>query len=66
MSKTTCPRCGQQATVTFTRRGTERIHTHKRPGGTRCVSRAQEPAPGGLDNIDEDGSPLDADNDPDA
>ena len=95
--KTTCPRCGQQATVTFSRRGTERIHTHKRADGTRCTSswadkqgdaratgskpspERQSVSPGGGSpragrdtsfdcdryDEDEDGSPLDGDNDPD-
>ena len=35
-AKITCPRCGQPATVTYSRRGTERIHTHKRADGNRC------------------------------
>jgi hypothetical protein len=62
-SKITCPRCGQPATVTFSRRGTERIHTHKNANGERCRGGWSA---GRNDNIDEDGSPLDADNDPDA
>lgn len=67
--KTTCPRCGQQATVTFTRRGTERIHTHKRADGERCSPRTSNvsiPADEFRHTIDEDGSELNADNDPDA
>lgn len=31
-----CGRCGQLATVTYTARGTRRIHTHKNKYGQRC------------------------------
>lgn len=37
-SKTTCPRCGQQATVTYTARETARIHTHKCAHGRHCLA----------------------------
>jgi hypothetical protein len=32
----TCPRCGQAVTVTYTRRGTERIHAHNDADGRPC------------------------------
>jgi hypothetical protein len=36
-SSATCPRCGRErCTVTWTRRGTPRLHAHRRPDGTPC------------------------------
>lgn len=35
-TKITCPRCGKKATVTYSARGTERIHAHKCPHGKPC------------------------------
>ena len=31
-----CPRCGLPATVTYSARGTERLHSHSCPHGQRC------------------------------
>lgn len=42
-TKTTCPRCGHPVTVTFSRRGTERIHTHKDASGEHCRSEWSKP-----------------------
>lgn len=38
-----CPRCGILTAVTFSRRGTKRVHHHKRPDGKPCYSPTNSP-----------------------
>lgn len=42
MNTVVCDRCGNKATVTYTARGTERIHVHKCPHGHKCSPRIDD------------------------
>jgi hypothetical protein len=37
-----CDRCGGKVTVSYTARGTERVHAHKCPHGRPCGPRIDE------------------------